>query len=229
MTIADWKGKFAQDLRIFAGDLRVSMRFAGSMGLEKCNREDEILAHIRKTLVNRNSDALVWISTQCIEPLQALRKEPMLPAPADPVDLPRVGDRIEARKRQIIAPLIPIIEKLEAFADVFPEGKIPPYPKGEWHGTFETSWTDPLEMPALLKLAGLNGPDASQKPLGRMLANLRAAGERGATVHELTSKGEGGAHTRGKKSLQKLSQMGLAELLAVGDRWRLAQKGRVNK
>ena len=90
-------------------------------------------------------------------------------------------------------------------------------------------WTEPLEMPTLLKLAGLNGPDAVRKPLGRMLANLRAGGERGKTVYELTDGGRGGAHTRGKTNLLRLAELGLAEFLADGKRWRVAPGGRVAK
>lgn len=145
---------------------------------------------------------------------------PMRDIPADSTDAPDLMTTIHRRVKALL-------QRLNDGGD----GSVLAWeiPTQEQQLTVDTSWTEPLDMPALLKLAGLNGPNDARKPLGRMLANLRAAGEQGKTVYALTGKSRGGAFTRGEKKLKELALLGLAELLADGGRWRMAPLGRVLK
>ena len=80
---------------------------------------------------------------------------------------------------------------------------------------------EPLSQSELVRIAGLEGPYAMQKPMAQLLAKLRSEPHRWQSVYKLCGGKRGKAHSDAKKNLELLMEKRLAEKQPDGERWRL--------
>ena len=85
---------------------------------------------------------------------------------------------------------------------------------------------EPLPLADLLRMAGLNGPDAARKPKGLLLANLRSKPDEWQAVFALNGVRRGEAHTDAKRQLHELKALGITEIepakAKAKAKWRLS-------
>ena len=99
--------------------------------------------------------------------------------------------------------------------------------QAENQNTKEEETSTPLKkweakpLPELLRLAKVPGPNPLMKPMGRLLANLRAGKEEGRSKRNLAGTGGGSRYRDCGERLKELEALGLVEQTAAG-RWRLA-------
>ena len=87
--------------------------------------------------------------------------------------------------------------------------------------TAEQSRGKALPQEELVRIAGLEGPYAMQKPMAQLLAKLRSEPHRWKSIFKLCGGRKGKAHSDAKKNLGLLMEKRLAEKQPDGVEWRL--------